>query len=225
MRAVAHPATDATGRGVGRAGALLGLTLLLTVSGCASVPDLPAAKRGVTAYVESGGYQRDVEKVVTRARRHLERRLGVVERPAIVLDIDETSLSNLDYVMAMDFGFTRPSWSDWVEQAKAPAVEPTRELVDFAHRQGVAVFYVTGRRESLREATERNLRRAGYDGWTRLYMKPEAYDRPSAGPYKTAARREITEEGFTILVNLGDQPSDLVGGFAEKNFRVPNPFY
>jgi len=30
---------------------------------------------------------------------------------------------------------------------------------------------------------------------------------------------------FTIIANNGDQLSDLVGGYAQKCFQVPNPFY
>ena len=39
-------------------------------------------------------------------------------------------------------------------------------------------------------------------------------------------RARIEEElGFTILVNVGDQDSDLAGGHARKAFKLPNPMY
>ena len=31
--------------------------------------------------------------------------------------------------------------------------------------------------------------------------------------------------GYRIVVNMGDQPSDLAGGYAEKAVLLPNPFY
>jgi len=31
--------------------------------------------------------------------------------------------------------------------------------------------------------------------------------------------------GVTIIVNVGDQESDLAGSHAERTFKVPNPFY
>jgi hypothetical protein len=31
--------------------------------------------------------------------------------------------------------------------------------------------------------------------------------------------------GFTIIANIGDQKSDLEGGYAEMTFKVPSPFY
>ena len=39
------------------------------------------------------------------------------------------------------------------------------------------------------------------------------------------ARRKLEETGYRIVVNIGDQQSDLDGGFAECGFKVPNPFY
>ena len=36
---------------------------------------------------------------------------------------------------------------------------------------------------------------------------------------------KITADGYTIIANLGDQESDLAGGYAEKTFKLPNPFY
>jgi hypothetical protein len=43
--------------------------------------------------------------------------------------------------------------------------------------------------------------------------------------YKTAARRALYREGYTIVANLGDQESDLRGGYAERTFKVPDPLY
>ena len=33
------------------------------------------------------------------------------------------------------------------------------------------------------------------------------------------------QAGYTIVANMGDQPSDLAGGHAERAFLLPNPFY
>ena len=43
--------------------------------------------------------------------------------------------------------------------------------------------------------------------------------------YKSGARAKIAEEGYTIIVNAGDQASDLAGGYAERAYKLPNPFY
>jgi hypothetical protein len=43
--------------------------------------------------------------------------------------------------------------------------------------------------------------------------------------FKTEERRKLAEAGYTIIATVGDQESDLEGGFAECRFKVPNPFY
>ncbi len=56
-------------------------------------------------YHDSGRYARDLRAVNRSARRYLRRELrDGVRRPAIVLDVDETSLSNWARLSASDFG-------------------------------------------------------------------------------------------------------------------------
>ncbi len=94
-----------------------------------------------------------------------------------------------------------------------------------ARRLKVAVFFITGRPEGIRDGTLRDLRDSGYTGRYTLVMRPNDYDRPSAVPYKSGARRRIERRGFTILANVGDQRSDLSGGYAERRYLIPNPMY
>jgi hypothetical protein len=42
---------------------------------------------------------------------------------------------------------------------------------------------------------------------------------------RAAASRRMNRAVVSQSPNVGDQQSDLDGGFAEKAFRVPNPFY
>ncbi len=46
-----------------------------------------------------------------------------------------------------------------------------------------------------------------------------------AEAYKTSARWGLVSEGYRIVASIGDQTSDLVGGYADKTFQLPNPFY
>jgi acid phosphatase len=204
-------------------------TLLLSLAACASapraLPNLSELKWELRTYHDSGRYLADITTVVERAAALLERRAGQVDRPAMVLDVDETALSSWPNQDRRDFGYVRAEWLAWVETAEAPAIAPTLELYRRARELGVQVFFITGRRERLRDPTEKNLRSAGYQGWTELVMKPDQTRLKSAAEYKTPARRRLTEQDYTILVNIGDQPSDLEGGYAEQTFLLPNPFY
>ena len=107
---------------------------------------------------------------------------------------------------------------------QATALAPTLGLVRRARELGVAVFFITGRPRDLRPATERNLRTQGYV-WQRVILLPPGAHFASAVDFKAPERRKIAELGYTILLTMGDQQSDLDGGYAEKTFKLPNPVY
>jgi hypothetical protein len=99
------------------------------------------------------------------------------------------------------------------------------QLFRVARASNVAVFFITGRPEDQRAATERNLRNAGFGHYARLYLVPTGADFASAADFKAPIRAEVERLGYTIIANMGDQPSDLIGGHAEKKFLLPDPFY
>ena len=43
--------------------------------------------------------------------------------------------------------------------------------------------------------------------------------------YKSGTRAYIESQGYDIVADVGDQFSDLEGGFADKTFKMPNPNY
>ena len=43
--------------------------------------------------------------------------------------------------------------------------------------------------------------------------------------YKSGTRAYIESQGYDIVGDFGDQFSDLLGGYAEKTFKMPNPNY
>src|SRR5262245_28247983 len=61
-------------------------------------------KKQLLAY-QAGNYMDDLVLVIGDARAYVERRAGEVKWPAVVLDIDETSLSNWFNLQANNFGF------------------------------------------------------------------------------------------------------------------------
>ena len=199
-----------------------------------ATPSLVETKREVSAYVDSGRYEADVAAVVDQARAFLESRVPRGGKLAIVLDIDETALSNLPSFRANDWGFVIPGPCDlprgpcgliaWIAMARAEPIKPVLTLARLARERGVAVFFLTGRPERRRAATERNLQAAGYE-WTGVLLKPDALNTQSAVEFKAPERKKLVDQGYTIIVNMGDQMSDLEGGFAERTYKLPNPFY
>lgn len=207
---------------------LLATALLAATLPGAEPPNLDHAKAAVARYVSSGDYARDVAAVALRANKYLAKRLAQPPKPgekrAIVFDIDETALSNLPHIMAQDFGYVPAVWKQWVNSAQARAIVPVQVVYDMAVRAGVAVFFITARSPDDAAATEKNLRAVGYETWTKIYYKPDDLA-STARAYKTGIRRQLVAEGYTIIANIGDQESDLAGGYAERTFKLPNPVY
>lgn len=196
-----------------------------------SLPNLDHVKELLIRYHDSGRYDADIRDVTRQAMYYLKYRVATnnelnnPKRLAAVFDIDETSLSNYPDMRRMSFGGT-PEAINYAENlAHDPPLIDTLRLYNYTRKKGVTVFFVTGRQEYQRHATLINLQRAGYAGWKALFMKPNDYNRPSVVPYKSAARKKITAMGYDIILSIGDQWSDLQGGYADKLFKVPDPYY
>jgi hypothetical protein len=142
---------------------------------------------------------------------------------ALVLDIDETSLSNYNAIQLDNFTFGTNSQREAIDQTGVK-IQPTLDLFNLAKQNGVAVFFITGRRENTRTPTESNLRREGFDGWQQLFLKPDASTETTV-QYKSGARANIEQQGYRIVANVGDQYSDLAGGHEDIGFKLANPFY
>ena len=211
----------------------------IVVTACASSPtahvqNLYDVQKNVERYIASGAYDRDFAKVVGAARAYLERRAKAATRPAIVLDIDETSLSNWPAYKANGWGrvVNGPCNVEqgpcglraWQALAQSKPLGPTLELARRAKELSVAVFFISGRPPTLREATQRNLREQGYE-WDEVILLPADAAFASAVDFKAPERRKIAERGYTIVLSMGDQESDLKGGYAERVFKLPNPVY
>jgi len=181
-------------------------------------------------------YNDDVAAVFAVAQKYVEENATRSKRPALVLDIDETSLTNWPNLAADDFGFVAGGSCDvlpagpcgfnqWILKSQAAPLTPAVALFNAAKAGGVAVIFITGRPDSQRDATIINLDHAGYDGWTELRTRHDHDDFPTVQAYKTAERVKVEAEGYSIIANVGDQQSDIDGGHGGCVFKVPNPFY
>jgi predicted secreted acid phosphatase len=230
----------------------LGLVLLAALSTMAraDVVTSPATQEPVnlsietaelTNYYASGRYMADIAHVDARAQRYIASHASG-KKPALVLDIDETALSNWPEMAADHFAYfphAPCAWAGgkptspcgalaWDRLERSPAIGPTLALYRFARAHGLTVFFITGRHEAERAVTAQTLIKAGYTGWNPkdLLMEPDDMRVPSAADFKAPQRQWIEKKlGYTIIANVGDQWSDLAGGFADGDFKLPNPFY
>jgi hypothetical protein len=178
----------------------------------------------------NGCYWADLDAQTKRAAELLENAVKTApksSKKALILDIDETSLSSYCEEVQEDFGYIPDRFEAWIVSKDASiAIAGTVALARKAQAAGVDVFFITGRPEAQRQATEQNLHSAGYGHWKHLSLRqPSDAGRPTAD-YKSAERAKIAAEGYTLLLNMGDQWSDLQGApVALHSVKLPNPFY
>ena len=198
-------------------------------------PNLGKLKLRLVAYHDCKGdqgcYVTDLNRQSDRAIAFLQQRTAKAgEKLAlvldIVLDIDETSLSNWDVEKQDDFGYISKDWNAWVDTRKAPPIAGTLRLYNEALKHGVSVFFITGRAEAQRDATSENLKTAGYHDWAGLALRGDHPATQTTADYKSGERKKIVDAGYKIILNVGDQMSDLNGSpQAELSVKLPNPFY
>ena len=195
-------------RGVTLAAAA-GLALTGTVlasSAAVAAPAVVVAPAAVTAQALPSyeTWIADVTAVTDTAKAYLGARLPDKSiKAAIVFDIDNTALE-----------------STYHPDPFAPATPPVLALAKQAEAAGATVFFVTNRPDILGPWTEGNLSSVGYD-WGGLYMRPTFSSDP-AETIKTNARIAIEGLGYTIVANVGNSATDLVGGHAERTFKLPD---
>jgi len=203
------------------------LLLILESWAMASEPrNLSVLKQEIVTYVDSGEYEAGVKAAVGPAREYLAERVARKapgERLALMLDIDETALSNLPHMRALDFGYVPAEWDAWMARGEAPAIAPVLALFQAARSAGVEAVFIAGRWERDRSGTEKNLRAAGFGDYAALWLKPNDA-KITTEQFKTETRRQLQAGGRVIIANVGDQEIDFAGGFAERTCYAPGAF-
>jgi hypothetical protein len=208
---------------------------------------------GSGSFAANGNYAKEAGSVAADGAKYLAKQHHTKETKAIVLDVDDTTLNTWNYEIVSNFAFNAATNGDYVTKQLFPAVPGMVATVQKAEAEGYAIFFLTGRGATQEADTLGNLTAdgvgvdAGYpkpttlsDGEDGLFTKPAVADYPAylktacaADPdgkcttihYKSATRAHIESLGYDIVANFGDQYSDLKGGYADKDFKLPNPTY
>jgi predicted secreted acid phosphatase len=233
---------------------------------------------------QDSNYANEARSVAKQGDNWLSARSKVADK-AIVLDVDDTTLTTWNYELYSNWDFNPTTNAQFVGLTGStftgnafPATPGMVDMVSDAKAMGYAIFFLTGRGDSQHQATIANLVSdtaaglpdlttvtisgktvpeidAGYPmptpldiqhgGFTDgLFTKPPVGQYPAylnkpqfCGPsitagvscptiqYKSGVRAYIESQGYDIVGNFGDQFSDLLNGFADKTFKMPNPNY
>ncbi|PIN02907.1 Acid phosphatase [Handroanthus impetiginosus] len=184
----------------------------------------------VKEYMTGKGYALDLQRVSNEAALYARSvDLSGDGKIAWVFDVDETLLSNLPYYAEHGYGmeiFDSMKFDEWVEMGIAPAIDSSLKLYEEVLSLGFKVILLTGRSERHRNITVENLVQAGFHEWDKLIVRSLEDQGKTATRYKSEKRNEITEDGYQILGNSGDQWSDLLGSsMSIRSFKLPNPMY
>ncbi|MFJ5310162.1 HAD family acid phosphatase [Streptomyces sp. NPDC088350] len=187
-----------TARG-GAVAAVAGLALALASA-------LPAQAADST--VTESQWLTDVAAVTGPAQTYIDSRAAANTsgaKQAIVLDIDNTSLETY-----FEGGYP------------TPATAPVLTLAEDAHAKGVSVFFVSARTNLIDLATSYNLKHVGYtvDGLYTRTLSQIASE--SVADFKTSQRKAIEANGYDIIANIGNNTTDLSGGYADTTYKLPD---
>ncbi|MGW4319300.1 HAD family acid phosphatase [Streptomyces sp. NPDC004684] len=207
MTAVATVAVTALAVPVGAQAAMDAPAAAPAAATARTTPASTAEAAAASGKVGYDTWQQDCRAVMDQALPYLRERIASArpgEKQAVVLDIDNTALET-------DFGFSFPQ----------PANQPVLTAARYAQEHGVALFFVTARPGIIAAPTEWNLEHDGYRvAGLRVRGLLDLFKDVAA--YKTAQRAAIEKDGYTIIANIGNSPTDLSGGHAEKTFKLPD---
>jgi hypothetical protein len=191
----------------------------------------------------TSAYAKEMAGIEKKASHYLDRAVKkfnghgkhASETPAVVFDIDDTTLNTFSYEIYSNFVFNPTSNAAFVNAGVFPAVFGMPQLVDRAAADGYTVFFLTGRPISQLAGTKANLVNDGYPAVpdSQMYLKDTSAPwLASCGgascttdQYKSLTRQHLESLGYDIVANLGDQYSDLSFGHEDKAFKLPNPMY
>ncbi len=149
---------------------------LFLLAGCVSAPapipvpepiaDPVHLSPGVVWVAASEGWAEEARAVFAEAAAYAE--TIAASRPAetwaVVLDLDETVLNNVDYQIARETlgeGFTPESWYAWTQEERATLVPGADVFIEKVNSAGGHVAFVTNRSDTEQLATEKNLASVG----------------------------------------------------------------
>ena len=138
--------------------------------------------------------------------------------PAIILDVDETVVSNADYQKTLTYApYTRFRHFDWMRNNVAMPVRGAGRTIDAARAAGVEVFFVTNRACETFEDVEGScpyeqvtlddLREAGIETDAEHLLM--AWEQPGWDKEKLTRREHIAKTHRVIML-FGDDYSDFV---------------
>lgn len=202
------------------------LTLILVLSSCChqELLNLTTAKNRVKQYYEGGQYDKELDEIVADAKKKFSK-IEVKTNSAVIFDVDDTVLLNYEASKKMGFGYIQSIVDEWVSSAQVPAIPQVKDLYDYLLQTGVKIIFLTGRFQDEYDYTYQNLINEGFTTFDTLIVRRPEEQKLPAVEFKSNVRTALTEQGYEIVGNVGDQWTDLDGPYSGIKIKIPNYLY
>lgn len=224
---------------------LLTMSLLVLLASCAGGAKNPAAyTEQSTLWIQNSAEVRALSyQAFNSARVHIDsilRKKRYKKTPAIVLDIDETLLDNSPYQaqnIVDKHTYDKPSWYKWIDMAQAKALPGAVDFLNYAHKRGVKIIYISNRKIRGLDQTYKNMLEVGFP-----VKRQDIYLRTTTS--NKEERRQTVMKKYDIVMLVGDTLGDFSedfhkkstnerniltdksrGDFGRKYIVLPNPMY
>lgn len=202
------------------------LTLTLLFSSCCreELLNLTIAKDRVQHYYEGGQFDKELDEIVANAKRKFSK-VEVKPNSAVVFDIDDTVLLNYAASKKMGFGYVKSIVDEWVSSAQVPAIPKVKELYEYLLQRNFKIIFLTGRFHDEYDYTFQNLVNEGFTIFDTLIVRRPEEQKLPAVEFKSDVRTALTQQGYEIVGNVGDQWTDLDGPYSGIQIKIPNYLY
>ncbi|MCX6151157.1 MAG: hypothetical protein NTX22_11575 [Ignavibacteriales bacterium] len=203
---------------------ILGVLLPAYIGCSSSLLNLADSKKMIKKYYETGEYNAELNKIVLNAIVDFKN-VEVQKNSVVIFDVDDTAISNYEFMKSMDFGNVSSAWDKYMVDSNAPVIPEIKMLYDFLISRRIKIIFLSGRNYKNYEGTYKNLKNAGYNDFDTLIVRSEGQLNSPASDYKSIERLVIANLGYNIIGCVGDQQSDLEGGNAGIKIKLPNYLY
>lgn len=136
--------------------------------------------------------------------------------PAIILDVDETVVSNVDFQLEYERPFENHKLDQWTRGVDATPIAGVTEFVAAARAQGVTVFFITNRPCELIDGNDDPCpqKRSTIDDIAEVGIETDAehvfLSEEQGWNREKSGRRELIAKTHRVIMLLGDDLSDFV---------------
>ena len=211
---------------------IIKIIILIFTINCLFCNELPNDIRWV---VKSKEYKNLCKQIYRHASSQLEKNKWYGQnynRPAIIMDLDETVLDNSQYqVEIFNKGetFNMKSWSKWVKRSNANLVPGSKAFIKKARALGYQLIFISNRMHERLEYTKDNMKKLGIYNPNDIYLlrknKKDTKDIRRGEVYK-GTNRMSAYGPFNVVMYLGDAMGDFNRVKSHReNYIFPNPMY